>query len=115
MDFFELSFNNAVYSSIDEQQPQSSDSPELLIESQLPDNNPNALDVLDKYAGDIARLSRHFGHLESGQTYELTLQEMLKICCERSRKRIDAFDGLVNSALQDRLRIKLVITSNKTK
>jgi len=66
----------------------------------------------DKYQTDINALAQHFGVLQSGQTYTIELQDLLKIC-PRERRRTEAYQGLVGKLKAEN--IELIINSRKTK
>jgi len=66
----------------------------------------------DKYQTDINALTQHFGVLQSGQTYTIELQDLLKIC-PRERRRTEAYQGLVGKLRIEN--IELIINSRKTK
>ena len=72
-------------------------------------------DSTGKYQKDIAALEEKYGKLstQTGLSINLTLKEALTLM-PRSRKRIDAYAGLV-SYLKREYSITLIITSQKTK
>lgn len=72
-------------------------------------------DSTGKYRKDIAALEEKYGKLstQTGLSINLTLKEALTLM-PRSRKRIDAYAGLV-SYLKREYSITLIITSQKTK
>ena len=67
-----------------------------------------------KYKEDIESLKRIYQEdFKTGFCISLTLQEALRVI-PRERKRIDAYQGLV-SFLRKKMKINLIITSQKTK
>ena len=66
----------------------------------------------DSLADDIKRLEAEYGPLTEGKTITVQLQDLLAIC-PRSRRRIDAFKGLVKELAQRD--VTLLIKSRKTK
>lgn len=73
---------------------------------------PTLNPIEPKYASDIEALEGQYGELKDGLVLEIPLKKVLQIC-PRKRQRIDAYQGLVSYL--DRIGVKLIINSNKTK